>query len=238
MSTAQAQASPLVIHLIELRNRLCYLLLAVLLVFLCLVGFANPIYTFVAAPLLALLPESSSMIATDVAAPFLTPFKLTFFVAFMVTLPFIIYQVLRFILPGLYKKEKAKIVPFMVFSVLLFYLGIVFAYFVVFPLVFGFFTSMAPDGVKVMTDISSYLGFVLKLFFAFGLVFEIPVLVILLIHSGAISPEILRKQRPYVIVVCFVVGMLLTPPDVISQLLLAVPMWLLYELGIVIGKRL
>jgi sec-independent protein translocase protein TatC len=237
MSSSSNLASPLITHLIELRNRLFYVLIAVLLVFISLVGFANPIYTFLAAPLLAFLPESSTMIATEVASPFLTPFKLTFFVAFIIALPLIIYQLYMFVLPGLYQKEKTKIVPFIVFGVLLFYLGIVFAYFIVFPLVFSFFTSMAPEGVAVMTDISSYLSFVLKLFFAFGIVFEIPIVVILLIHSGAMTPNILSKQRPYVIVVCFIVGMLLTPPDVISQLLLAVPMWLLYELGILIGRR-
>jgi sec-independent protein translocase protein TatC len=225
-------------HLLELRNRLLYVLLAVGLVFLALVGFANEIYTFIANPLMVFLPENASMIATEVATPFLTPFKLTFFVAFVASLPVVLYQGWAFLAPALYNNEKSLILPLIASSVLLFYSGIAFCYFVVLPLVFGFFTSMAPEGVTVMTDISSYLDFVLKLFMAFGVVFEIPIAIILLIRSGAVSPESLENKRPYVVVGCFVLGMFLTPPDVISQMLLALPMWLLYELGVFIGRRL
>lgn len=238
MNSPTDQATPLVAHLVELRNRLLYSLIAIAIVFLALVGFANSIYAFVAEPLLAFLPEGGTMIATEVATPFLTPFKLTFFVAFVLALPFVLYQIWAFLAPGLYDKEKTLIVPLIASSVLLFYIGVAFAYFIVFPLVFGFFTSMAPDGVTVMTDIASYLNFVLKLFFAFGVVFEIPVAIILLIRSGFISPDALNNKRPYVVVACFVVGMLLTPPDVISQLLLAIPMWLLYEVGVFIGRKM
>ncbi|MGH1485592.1 MAG: twin-arginine translocase subunit TatC [Cellvibrionaceae bacterium] len=237
-TSASDQASTLVEHLIELRNRLLYSLIAVAVIFLGLVAFANDIYSFVADPLLAFLPEGASMIATEVATPFLTPFKLTFFVAFIIALPFVLYQIWAFLAPGLYDNEKSLIIPLITSSVLLFYVGIAFAYFIVFPLVFGFFTSMAPDGVTVMTDIASYLNFVLKLFFAFGIVFEIPIAIILLIRSGVIAPETLENKRPYVIVACFIAGMLLTPPDVISQLLLALPMWILYECGVIIGKRM
>ncbi len=238
MTDLAKKASPLVEHLIELRNRLLYCLLAVAVFFLGMLPFANDIYVFIADPLLALLPEGASMIATEVATPFLTPFKLTFFVAFVAALPFLLYQIWSFLAPGLYDNEKSLIVPLIASSVLLFYIGISFAYFIVFPLVFGFFTSIAPEGVTVMTDISSYLDFVLKLFLAFGVVFEIPVAIILLIRSGAVDPESLANKRAYVIVGCFILGMLLTPPDVISQVLLALPMWLLYECGILIGKRL
>jgi sec-independent protein translocase protein TatC len=232
------QASTLVEHLIELRNRLLYSLIAIAIVFLGLLAFANDIYTFIAEPLLTFLPENASMIATEVATPFLTPFKLTFFVAFVIALPFVLYQIWAFLAPGLYDNEKSLILPLISSSVLLFYAGIAFAYFIVFPLVFGFFTSMAPDGVTVMTDIASYLNFVLKLFIAFGIVFEIPVAIILLIRSGMVDPESLESKRPYIIVGCFIIGMLLTPPDVISQLLLALPMWLLYECGVFIGKKM
>ncbi len=238
MTTPSNNSSPLVGHLIELRNRLLYSLAAIALVFLALLGFANDVYSFVANPLLAFLPEGGTMIATEVATPFLTPFKLTFFVAFVIALPFVLYQVWAFLAPGLYDNEKTLIVPLIASSVILFYLGIAFAYFIVFPLVFQFFVSMAPEGVTVMTDIASYLNFVLKLFLAFGVVFEIPVAIILLIRSGLISPESLDNKRPYVIVGCFIIGMLLTPPDVISQVLLALPMWLLYETGLFIGRRI
>jgi len=237
MSSSTDQTTPLVAHLVELRNRLLYALIAIAIVFLALIGFANNIYAFVAEPLLAFLPEGGTMIATEVATPFLTPFKLTFFVAFVLALPFVLYQIWAFLAPGLYDNEKTLVVPLIASSVMLFYIGVAFAYFIVFPLVFGFFTSMAPDGVTVMTDIASYLNFVLKLFLAFGIVFEIPVAIILLIRSGFISPESLHNKRPYVIVACFIIGMLLTPPDIISQLLLAIPMWILYELGVFIGKK-
>ncbi len=227
---------PLVQHLIELRDRLLKALLAIALVFVCLFYFANDIYTYVAAPLQKFLPESSSMIATEVASPFLTPFKLTLFVSVLVAIPFLLYQLWSFIAPGLYRNEKAIAVPMLVSSVLLFYAGMAFAYYVVFPLVFGFFTSVGPEGVTVMTDIGKYLDFVLKLFFAFGLAFEIPVATVLLVWAGVISPEGLAKKRPYIVVGCFVMGMLLTPPDVISQSLLALPMWLLFEVGVFFGR--
>ncbi len=231
-------STPLVAHLLELRNRLLYCLGALGVVFLVLLPFANDIYLFVATPLQAYIPETASMIATDVATPFLTPFKLTFFVAFVIAIPFLLYQVWAFLEPGLYENEKGLIFPLLVSSVCLFYAGIVFAYAIVFPLVFGFFTSMAPEGVTVMTDIASYLDFVTKLFLAFGIVFEIPIATILLIYSGAVSAESLASKRPYIIVACFIVGMLLTPPDVISQILLAVPMWMLFECGVFFGKKI
>ncbi len=237
MTNTDANKLPLVAHLIELRNRLLYSLIAVVLVFLCLFPFANDIYTFVATPLQALLPETSSMIATQVAAPFLTPFKLTFFTAFVIAIPFVLYQMWAFLAPGLYKNEQGLVLPLLVSSVVLFYMGIAFAYYLVFPLVFGFFTAMAPEGITVMTDMASYLEFVTKLFLAFGLVFEISVATVLLIKTGFVSADSLAQKRPYIIVGCFVVGMLLTPPDVISQVLLAVPMWMLFEVGVFLGRR-
>lgn len=238
MNNPASTSQPFVEHLIELRNRLLYCLGAIALIFLALFSFANDIYTFVATPLQVFLPEQSSMIATEVAAPFLTPFKLTFFVAFVLAIPVILYQAWAFLAPGLYENEKGLVVPLLLSSVILFYIGIIFAYYVVFPLVFGFFTSMAPEGVTVMTDIGSYLDFVIKLFLAFGIVFEIPIATILLIRSGVVSADTLASKRPYIVVACFVVGMLLTPPDVISQVLLAIPMWMLFECGVFFGRRL
>ncbi len=229
---------PLVAHLVELRSRLLRALGSIAVAFSCLFYFANDIYAYVAAPLQKFLPESSTMIATEVASPFLTPFKLTLFVSVLLAVPFLLYQLWSFIAPGLYRNEKVIAIPLLISSVLLFYTGMAFAYYVVFPLIFGFFTSVGPEGVAVMTDIGSYLDFVLKLFFAFGVAFEIPVATILLIISGVISAENLAKKRPYVLVVCFVLGMLLTPPDVISQSLLAVPMWMLFEVGIFLGRMI
>jgi len=227
---------PLVQHLIELRDRLLRALICIALVFAGLFYFANEIYTFVAAPLQKFLPENSTMIATEVASPFFAPFKLTLFVSIFLAIPFLLYQIWSFIAPGLYRNEKAIAIPLLISSVILFYLGMAFAYFVVFPLVFGFFTSVGPDGVTVMTDIGKYLDFVLKLFFAFGFAFEIPVATILLVWVGVISPDGLAKKRPYIVVGCFVMGMLLTPPDIISQSLLALPMWLLFEVGVFFGR--
>lgn len=227
---------PLVAHLIEMRDRLLRAILAVLVVFLCLFYFANDIYTFVAQPLQKFLPDGTSMIATEVASPFLTPFKMTLFASILVALPFLLYQIWSFVAPALYRNEKRLIVPLLISSVLLFYAGMAFAYFVVFPLVFGFFTSVAPEGVTVMTDMGRYLDFVLKLFFAFGCAFEIPIATVLLIWSGVTDATSLAKKRPYVIVGCFILGMLLTPPDIISQSLLALPMWLLFEVGIFFGR--
>ena len=230
------QPLPLVAHLTELRDRLLRALLAVLVVFICLFPFANEIYTFVSEPLRALLPEGATMIATEVASPFLTPFKLTLVAAIFLAIPYVLYQVWSFIAPGMYKHEKRLAVPLLASSILLFYAGAAFAYFVVFPLIFAFFTSTGPADITIMTDINSYLNFVLKLFFAFGVAFEIPIAAVLLISTGITTPDNLAKKRPYIIVGCFVLGMLLTPPDIISQSLLALPMWLLFELGVYFGR--
>lgn len=227
---------PLVQHLLELRNRLLRIIVIILVIFAGLFYFANDIYSFTAAPLVKFLPEHSSMIATEVTSPFLAPFKLTLFVSVLLAAPFILHQVWGFIAPGLYQHEKRLARPLLISSVVLFYSGMAFAYFVVFPLVFGFFTSIGPDDVAVMTDISRYLDFVLKLFFAFGIAFEIPIATVLLIHAGLVTPQGMVQKRPYIIVGCFILGMLLTPPDVISQTLLALPMWLLFEIGVFFGR--
>ncbi len=229
---------PLVSHLIELRDRLLKGILAVLILALCLLPFSNDLYHFLAEPLLKQLPANSTMIATEVASPFLTPFKLTLSLALLLAVPVLLYQLWAFIAPGLYEHEKKWVLPLLLASTVLFFCGIVFAYFVVFPLVFGFLTQAAPEGVQVMTDISHYLDFVLKLFFAFGLAFEVPIATLLFIWSGISSIESLREKRPYIIVAAFVIGMLLTPPDVISQSLLAVPIWLLFELGLFCARFL
>ena len=223
-------------HLMELRDRVLRMVLAVLAVFLVLMPFANKLFSLMAGPLTAHLPEGSSMIAIEVASPFLIPFKLTLVLAIFLAMPVILYQVWGFVAPGLYRHERRKVMPLLVSSTLLFYAGAAFAYFVVFPLIFAFLTGTAPEGVSVMTDIGKYLDFVLTLFFAFGVAFEVPIATILLVWSGTVTPATLRKQRPYVIVGAFVIGMLLTPPDVISQTLLALPMWVLYELGIVLSR--
>ncbi|HFC54275.1 MAG TPA: twin-arginine translocase subunit TatC [Gammaproteobacteria bacterium] len=227
-----AREQPFLSHLVELRDRLLRIILVVGLIFLSLVWFANDLYTMLARPLLAHLPESSSMIATEVASPFLTPFKLTLVLSIFLAIPVVLYQAWAFIAPGLYRHERRLVFPLLVSSTLLFYAGMAFAYYVVMPLVFAFFTSTAPEGVAVMTDISRYLDFVLKMFFAFGVAFEVPVATVLLVLTGAITPEKLTGMRPYIIVGAFVIGMLLTPPDVISQTLLAVPMWFLFEAGL------
>lgn len=227
---------PFISHLIELRDRLIRISLGILLALLVLFPFANTIYTYVAGPLMAQLPEGSSMIATQVISPFLTPFKLALVAAVFLSMPHTLYQIWAFVAPGLYRHEKRLAVPLLVSSIVLFYLGMLFAYFVVFPLVFAFMVATTPDGVSMMTDISAYLDFVLALFFAFGVAFEIPVATILLVASGLVTPESLVSKRPYVIVGAFVVGMLLTPPDVISQTLLAVPMWMLFELGVFFSR--
>lgn len=227
---------PLISHLTELRDRLLRALLAVLVVFIGLVYFANDIYAFVSEPLVSQLPEGTSMIATDVASPFFTPIKLTLVVSIFLAVPMILYQVWAFVAPGLYKHEKRLILPLLASSSLLFYCGVAFAYFVVFPLVFGFFTSIAPADVQIATDIASYLDFILALFMAFGLAFEIPVAILLLTWTGAVEPDDLRKKRPFIVVAAFVVGMLLTPPDIISQTLLAIPMCLLFEVGLFFSR--
>jgi len=235
-SSQQDQEAPLVSHLLELRQRLMRILLMVLIIFLALFYFANDLYTYLSSPLSALLPEGTSMIATDVTSPFFAPFKLTLVASIFLAMPVILHQIWGFIAPGLYQNEKRLAIPLLVSSIFLFYAGIAFAYYVVFPLIFGFFTSVGPENVAVMTDISSYLNFVLKLFFAFGIVFEIPIATLLLIWTGAATADSLAEKRAYVLVGCFVLGMLLTPPDIISQSLLAVPMWLLFEVGILMGR--
>jgi len=228
---------PFISHLIELRDRLLRIVLVVIVIFLGLVPFANWLFTQLAGPLMAHLPEGSSMVAIDVASPFFTPFKLALVLSIFIAMPVILYQLWAFIAPGLYQHERKRTLPLLVSSTALFYLGAAFAYFAVFPLVFAFLTSAAPQGVEVMTDISRYLDFVLTLLFAFGVAFEIPIAVVLLVWTGAVTPQALREKRAYVIVGAFVVGMLLTPPDIISQTLLALPMWLLFEIGVFLGER-
>ncbi|NEX20461.1 twin-arginine translocase subunit TatC [Thiorhodococcus mannitoliphagus] len=229
---------PFISHLVELRDRLIRMLIAVGVIALVLFPFANSLYTYIASPLLAQLPEGSTMIATQVASPFLTPFKLALVAAIFIAMPYLLYQLWAFVAPGLYQHEKRLAVPLLASSILLFYLGMAFAYFVVFPLVFAFLTATTPEGVEMMTDIAAYLDFVLTLFFAFGVAFQIPIATILLVLVGATSPAALARKRPYVIVGVFVVGMFLTPPDVISQTLLALPMWMLFEVGILLSKLL
>lgn len=235
MTTTSQNNFTLFDHLLELRTRLLRAILSVLVVFCCLAYFAQDIYQYLAQPLLATMPEGTQMIATDVASPFFAPFKLTIVVSMFIAMPFILYQMWAFIAPGLYKNEKRLVAPLMFGSTLLFYSGISFAYFVVFPVVFAFFNSVAPEGVTIATDISSYLDFILKLFFAFGAAFEIPIAIILLCWTGMTTPENLRKKRPYIVVTAFVIGMLLTPPDIISQTMLAIPMLLLFEVGLFIA---
>ena len=232
---------PFMAHLIELRDRILRIVMVVIAIFLVLFFFANDLYHMISAPLLAQLPEGSTMIATGVAAPFLTPFKLSLVSSIFIAIPYIFYQFWAFVAPGLYRHEKRLALPLIASSVILFYSGIIFSFFVVFPLMFAFFTATTPEGVAMMTDISQYLDFVLKMFFAFGLAFEVPIVTIVLTITGATNAQKLAEKRPYVIVGSFVVGMLLTPPDVVSQTLLAIPVWLLFELGIIfsriIGRR-
>lgn len=223
-------------HLVELRTRILKMVVAVLLIFICLAPFADTIFSLVASPLMARLPEGTSMIATQVASPFLTPFKLALAAAVFFAMPFLLHQAWSFVAPGLYKHERRLLLPLMASSILLFYGGVAFAYYIVFPLMFAFFTTVAPSGVTVMTDIAAYLDFVLALFFAFGLAFEVPIATVLAVWAGFTTPEKLSKKRPYVLLGAFVLGMLLTPPDVISQTLLAVPVYLLFEVGIVMAR--
>lgn len=234
----QDPALPLVAHLTELRDRLLKSILAVLLVFIGLFAFANDIYAFVSRPLRALLPEGSTMIATEVASPFLTPFKLTLVAAIFLAIPYVLFQLWSFVAPGMYRNEKRLAIPLLVSSVMLFYAGAAFAYYVVFPLVFGFFTTVGPSDVTIMTDINRYLDFVLKLFFAFGVAFEIPIAAVIMIRVGITTADDLASKRPYIIVGCFILGMLLTPPDIISQSLLAIPMWVLFEIGVLFGRMI
>ena len=229
---------PFLGHLQELRSRIIKSLVVILVCFLGLIYFSNDIYLLLSEPLMSFLPSNSSMIATEVASPFLTPLKLTFYVSLLVSMPFLLNQIWRFIAPGMYENEKSLSFLLMLSSLLLFYLGVLFTYFLVLPLVFGFFTGAAPDGILIMTDISRYLDFVLSMMFAFSFAFEIPIFIFLLIWSGISNSESLRSKRPYVIIGCFTVGMLITPPDVISQSLLAIPAWILFELGIVMASFL
>ncbi len=225
-------------HLVELRSRLLKACLAILLILLVLLPFSRKLYAWLSAPLTAVLPEGSSMIAIDVASPFLTPFKLALLLSLILAIPVVLYQLWAFVAPALYRQEKRLARPLLYSSVFLFYAGCAFAYFVVFPLVFGFFTRVAPEGVTVMTDISKYLDFVMTLFLAFGIAFEVPIATIILVATGMTTIDQLSRARGYVVVGAFAAGMLLTPPDVISQTLLALPMWLLFEAGIVMARIL
>ncbi|MDA0687700.1 MAG: twin-arginine translocase subunit TatC [Proteobacteria bacterium] len=228
----------LIDHLIELRDRIIRCLLAIIILFLALFAFANDIYTYVATPLLDALPEGSTMIAIDPTSPFFAPFKLTFYVAFLIAAPYVLYQIWSFIAPGLYQREKAIAIPLFISSVLLFYAGVAFARYILFGYVFAFFVSVAPEGISVAPDINSFLSFALTIFLAFGIAFEVPIAVFILIWVGLADPDSLTEKRPYVIVGCFVVGMLLTPSDPFTQSMLAIPMWMLFEVGIIAGRMI
>jgi sec-independent protein translocase protein TatC len=232
------QEGSLISHLLELRDRLLRAVLAVIIIFIPLAFIANELYEFLAKPLMEQLPEGTSMIATEPHAPFFVPFKFAFAVAFAIAIPYLLYQMWAFVAPGLYRHEKRLVFPLLVSSSALFYLGIAFSYFVVFPLIFKFFANSAPEGVAVMTDIGSYLGFVLKLFFAFGIAFEVPIATILLVKIGVTTPDALAEKRPYIIIGAFILGMLLTPPDIFSQTMLAIPVWILFEAGLFAARRM
>jgi len=236
-SDPPAADGTLLSHLVELRNRLVWSLLAILAVFLALVPFANEVYAIIAQPLRDVLPQGMNMIATEVASPFLTPLKFTLAAAITLTIPFLLYQLWAFVAPGLYRHEKRMVVPLVLSSVFLFYSGMAFAYFVVFPAVFKLLVGVLPPGVQMMTDIKAYLDFVFSMFFAFGVAFEIPVAVVILTIVGVINPESLAQKRPYVFLGCFVVAAVLTPPDVASQVMLALPMYLLFEIGLYVARR-
>ncbi len=222
-------------HLIELRDRLLRIVVGVVVTFVCLFPFANKIYTLLAEPMLAKLPAGGQMIATAVTTPFFVPMKVAMLAAVVISMPHTLYQVWAFIAPGLYQHEKRFAAPMVILGTLLFLSGMAFAYFLVFPVVFGFITATAPEGVAVMTDIGNYLDFVMTLFLAFGIAFEVPVAVVLLVKLGMISVATLKEIRSYVIVGAFVIGAIFTPPDVVSQVMLAVPLWLLYEAGILVA---
>lgn len=232
----QLAEGTLISHLLELRDRLLRAFIAVILVFLPLAFFANEVFSLVAQPLIDKLPAGSSMIATSVISPFMTPFKLAFFVALFIAMPVVLYQMWAFVAPGLYRREKRFALPLLVSSILLFYAGVVFAYFVVFPVMFEFFATTTPQGVRMMTDINSYMDFVLTMFFCFGLAFEVPVVVVLLVLTGMMSVERLAAARGYVLIGIFVLAAVLTPPDAISQTIMAVPMYLLYEGGLLMAR--
>ena len=225
-------------HLVELRNRLLWAVGSVLIIFICLVPFASELYEWFAKPLLSSLPQGGTMISTEPHGPFFIPFKFAFATAFALAIPMVLYQIWAFVAPGLYSNEKRLVLPLIVSSTVLFYCGIMFAYYVVFPLIFTFFVGMAPEGVAVMTDISAYMSFALKLFFAFGFAFEVPVATVLLARLGVVTPDKMAKQRPYIILGAFVVGMLMTPPDIFSQVFLAVPVCLLFELGLFFARQM
>lgn len=230
------QEMSFIAHLLELRQRLLYIVLSVFLIFLVLLSFANQLFTWVAHPLLSFMPEGTQMIAIDVASPFFVPMKLALVLSIFLAMPVILYHFWAFIAPGLYKAERELMLPLLVSSIFLFYIGMLFAYFIVFPVVFGFMLYTTPAGVAMMTDIGKYLDFVLLLFFAFGITFEIPIATILLVWVGIVTPDSLIEKRPYIIVGAFTIAMFLTPPDVFSQTLLAVPMWLLFEVGVFFSR--
>lgn len=238
MSAPNAPSESFISHLIELRNRLVRVVIAFVVVFLALFPWAQELYALLAEPMLAVLPKGGQMIATEVITPFMVPIKVAMMTAFLITLPHTLYQIWAFIAPGLYQHEKKLGAPLIIASVLLFLFGMSFAYFLVFPVVFGFVVGVAPIGVAVMTDIGKYLDFVMMMFLAFGMTFEVPIVVILLVKMGMVSVAKLREIRPYVIVGAFVLGAIFTPPDIISQFMLAVPLWLLYEVGIVVAALL
>lgn len=234
----EEQGETLISHLVELRNRLLIGIGSVLVIFIILAPFADQLYEIFAAPLMSVLPDGSSMISTEPHGPFFVPFKLAFAVAVAIAAPILLFQVWGFVAPGLYKNEKRIAFPILISSTILFYLGIAFAYFVVFPIIFYFFANTAPEGVEVMTDINAYMSFALKLFFAFGIAFEVPVATVLLAKMGIVSPDSMAAKRPYIIVAAFAVGMLMTPPDIFSQTLLAFPVWVLFELGLWFSRRI
>ena len=223
-------------HLKELRSRIIRILLFTGFILICCLPFTNNIYAFVSDPLIEIMPDGSRMIATEVASPFIAPLRVTIYAALLISIPYFFVELWGFIAPGLYKKEKAFVAPLIISSTILFYFGIIFAYFVVSPIILSFFVSAAPDSIQVMTDINKYLDFILKLFFAFGFAFEIPVATFLLITTGLISKERIKKMRPYLIISFFIIGMFLTPPDIFSQLFLAIPMWVLFEIGLLISR--
>ncbi len=235
-TTEDTSTGSLLSHLFELRDRVVRMLIAVLVIFLSLFYWANEIYSYLAEPLTQHLPEGSTMIAIDVASPFLTPFKLVLMLSVFLAMPVILYQFWAFVAPGLYKNEKRIAAPLLVSSILLFYAGMAFAYYIVFPLVFGFFTSIGPEMVSISTDIGRYLDFVLALFFGFGLAFEVPIATIILVAIGFTTPDKMAEKRPYIVVGAFIFGMFLTPPDVISQVLLAIPIWILFEAGVIASR--
>jgi len=234
----EQNAQPFVSHLVELRNRMMWALGAVLVLFICLVPFAKELYAWFAEPLIANIPEGGSMVAIDPHTTLFTPFKLAFAVAFAIAVPFVLYQAWAFIAPGLYQNEKNIVLPLVVSTTMLFYLGILFAYWVVFPLIFRFFALMTPEGVAYMPDIASYMSFALSLFFAFGLAFEVPVAIVILTRMGVMSPDSIAKNRGYFILAAFVMAMLMTPPDPFSQIMLAVPVCVLFEAGLFFARRI